>query len=443
MRLGERLSPRTGDALAWDAHGRSLPRARAEALGPAPDLEGDVALSVADPLDLLRLLLALDGRLGSMLLLSHALSAEAAAALAGSRALVTDRADLLGRPGARPPAEALAEGGPAPDAAARETRWLLTTSGTTGLPKVVPHTLATLSRSVSRLESGPPPTWGLLYDPTRFAGLQVVLQALVGGGALALADTAQPLPAQVAQLAEAGVTALSATPTLWRRLLMAPGAARLPLRQATLGGEVADQATLDALRLAFPGARVTHIYASTEAGVGFSVRDGRAGFPAGFLDAAAPGGVRLSLRDGILWVRPPLPSPAEGRSAAVEVDAEGFVRTGDRVRVEGDRALFLGRDSGAVNVGGVKVHPERVEAVIGAVPGVALAQVRGRPSALTGALLVAEVQLRDGADPDAVRAAILAACRAALEREAVPASVRFVEGLRTNAAGKLVRMEAP
>lgn len=80
-----------------------------------------------------------------------------------------------------------------------------------------------------------------------------------------------------------------------------------------------------------------------------------------------------------------------------------------------------------------------MEAVIGAVPGVALVQVSGKRSPVTGALVVAEVQLRPGADPAATRKAILAACRERLEREAVPATIRFVEDFVVNAAGKLIR----
>lgn len=88
----------------------------------------------------------------------------------------------------------------------------------------------------------------------------------------------------------------------------------------------------------------------------------------------------------------------------------------------------------------MKIHPERVEAVIGAVPGVALVQVSGKRSPVTGALVVAEVQLRPGAPtPAATRKAILAACRERLEREAVPATIRFVEDFVVNAAGKLIR----
>ena len=43
------------------------------------------------------------------------------------------------------------------------------------------------------------------------------------------------------------------------------------------------------------------------------------------------------------------------------------------------------------------------------------------------------------ADQEALKTAILATCRAELEREAVPARIRFAESLETNAAGKILR----
>ncbi len=387
-----------------------------------------VALCLRDPVQLVRAIAALDGRVEAMLLLSHALAPDTVAVLierAGMDRLISDRDDL----GGAEPVGALF--GADRDEGDVPTRWLMTTSGTTGIPKIVPHTLASLSRSVLRLTAGAAPVWGLLYDPTRFAGMQVTLQALIGGGTLVPVDTGAPLAAQVAELACAGVTHLSATPTLWRRLLMVPGVRDLPLRQVTLGGEIVDSATLRTLRAAFPAARITHIYASTEAGVGFSVTDEQAGFPASYLEAA-PGGVRMKCVDDILWLRPPV--GAEG-----PVDAEGYISSGDRIRIEGDRALFLGRENGMMNIGGVKVYPEAVEAVVQDVPGVALVQVSGKKSPVTGALVMARVQLEDGADPQAVKRAIIDTCRARLEREAVPAIVRFVDGFTTNAAGKLVR----
>lgn len=397
----------------------------------------DVALvSIGAVRPLVETLCALDGRVGGLLLASSTLEADTVAELARiGRAthVVSDRSDLAQ---AIPPEDVLGAG----SGRAVETAWMMTTSGTTGIPKIVPHTLASLARTARRDPLARAPVWGLLYDMTRFAGLQVGLQSLIGGGTLAAPDTGVPLAQQVAFLAEAGTTHLSATPTLWRRLLMVPGIERLDLRQATLGGEIADQPVLDAVSARFPRARVTHIYASTEAGVGFAVNDRRAGFPAAYL-SEAPGGVGVRVAEDMLWLRPP-----GGRKVrylggqSLRVDADGYVLTGDRIEMDGDRALFLGRDSGVVNVGGVKVYPERVERTISAVPGVGLAQVGARKSPITGALLVATVVPAErDTDKEALKGAIMARCREELEREAVPARILFAENLETNAAGKIRR----
>ena len=406
--------------------------------GPSAALGPDdrVGLCLTDAGTLIAALVALDGAVEAVLLLSRALAVPDALALAAdATVLVTDRPDLAAAARAAGlPCLTLdaAIGGTVPHVTVR-TRWLMTTSGTTGLPKIVPHTLASLARTVSRALAAPPPRWGLLYDPTRFAGMQVVLQALIGGGTLIAPDTAYtPLADQVATLVRHGCTHLSATPTLWRRLLMVPGVSDLPLVQVTLGGETVDQAILDALAQTFPTARRTHIYASTEAGVGFSVKDGRAGFPAAWLDRP-PAGVMMKLHKGTLWLRPPQAAPATA------TDAEGFIDSGDLIEVEADRAHFLGRASGLINVGGTKVYPEVVEAVVRAVPGVRLVRVTAKRSPITGALVMAEVLADEGADPAALKPAILAACRAALPREAVPGVVRLVDDMGLNAAGKLVR----
>lgn len=457
--LAQRLAPGGGGPVLSGpvlsgTSGRSLSRADLAAAGVASSLgpAARVALQLHDPLDLVRALAALDGQVAAILLLSHALPADTAAALARAAEctlLVRDRARDGSSDGMGPAIVGLdAVLGPQRRAEPLPTAWLMTTSGTTGLPKIVPHTLASLTRSVYRFGGAAGaaparelPVWGLLYDPTRFAGLQVVLQALVGGGRLVAADTGAPLADQAALLADQGCTHLSATPTLWRRLMMLPGHGRLALRQVTLGGEIADQPTLNALAAAFPQARLTHIYASTEAGVGFSVTDGLAGFPRSYLDRA-PGNVRLAIRDGVLWLRPPVSALRPGLPGIL-VDDQGYVCSGDRVAEDaesgGGRIVFLGRENGLINIGGVKVYPETVEAVLKTVPGVGLVQVSARRSPVTGALVLAEVQLDAGADPDETRRRILETSRARLERAAVPAIIRFVAGFETNAAGKLVR----
>ena len=445
LSLGQRILTAPGPTAPDHpvaAHGLDrITRSEVTGMGPGAAIPPGavVAVCMADPLALLRVLIGLDGHAGGLLLLSYSLAAEHVAALrtiASVTHVVSDRADIIG---AILPQDAVTAGAAAPRAPS-STAWMMTTSGTTGRPKIVPHDLDSLARTVRRDPLALAPVWGLILDPTRFAGMQVALQALTGGGTLVVAPQQDGTADQIAALAAGGVTHLSATPTLWRRLLMAPGLDALALRQVTMGGEIADQAILDAAGRRFPGARVTHIYASTEAGVGFAVNDRLAGFPQAFLDAV-PSGVGVRVVDGMLWLKPP-----GGRRVRylgdqkIAVDADGYVATGDRVEATGDRFVFLGRDTGVVNVGGVKVYPERVERAIASVPGVGLAQVTAKSNPITGALLMATVvPATADADQGVLRDEILAHCRATLEREAVPARIRFAEALDTNAAGKILR----
>jgi acyl-coenzyme A synthetase/AMP-(fatty) acid ligase len=310
------------------------------------------------------------------------------------------------------------------------TRWVLYTSGTTGTPKPIAHTLASLSRTVVRDGADVSSmVWGLLYDPNRMAGIQVVLQSLLSGARLVAPPLTDPLGQRIAALAAGGVDALSATPTLWRRILQLPNSADLALRQITLGGEIADQPVLDALRHRYPTARIVHVFASTETGAAFSVSDGRAGFPVSYL-RDAPRGIALEIRDGILHVHSP------GASAA---GPDGFASTGDIVEIVDDRVVFRGRASGVVNVGGANVWPEEVEQLLRSHPAVADAVVTATPNPLAGNLLVARVV----AAPDAERAGLGKLLRAFVREHApsthVPATVKVVDELETSAAGKVVR----
>lgn len=309
------------------------------------------------------------------------------------------------------------------------TTWVVYTSGTTGAPKAVRHTAMSLTRTVVRSAGAASLTWGLLYDPNRMAGLQVLHQGLATGAAIVAPTLADPLAERIRFLRAGGVDALSATPTLWRLILQTPAGGDLHLRQITLGGEIADQAVLDALARRFPGARITHVFASTETGAAFSVTDGRAGFPRRFLDEP-PRGVALDVRDGILHVQ----SPGVGGAGP-----DGFVSTGDFVEIVGDRVLFKGRASGVVNVGGVNVWPEEVEARLREHPAVADAAVTAKSNPFSGQILTARVVPAPGADAQGLGKVLRGWMRQQVPNAQVPATITVVDALDVSAAGKAAR----
>lgn len=320
---------------------------------------------------------------------------------------------------------ALLRGGLPPPAAVagRGRLLLLESSGTTGTPRRVVRPFETVLAGIDGVRGegarGDGARWLLTYDPCGFAGLQVLLTSMRGGGTL-LADPGADAATLMRLAVEGGASHISATPSFWRLLLLS--GATPPLRRITLGGEAADQPLLNALAARFPGVPLRCIYASTEWGRLFTVADGQAGFPARWL-TESPGPKSLRIRNEILQVW------AE----------DDWQDTGDLVEIVGDRILFRGRNDLVVNVGGAKVNPALVEARLLSLAGVNDAVAYGIPSPITGSLLAADIVAPAWAGDDGWKARVQAAL-ADLPPPSRPRRLRLLERLPLSAAGKKRRL---
>ena len=325
-----------------------------------------------------------------------------------------------------------------------ETEWILLTSGTTGRPKLVAHTLTSLAGAIEQSISAQTSiVWSTFYDIRRYGGLQIFLRALLTGASLVLSDAQESTADFLGRAGSHGVTHISGTPSHWRRALMSPGANQISPKYVRLSGEIADQAILDQLHQRYPESAISHAFASTEAGVAFEVKDGEIGFPAELLGHSRD--VEMKVDDHTLRVR-------SNRTATRYLnqdtkplkDSEGFVDTGDVLELNAGRYHFVGRRDGTVNVGGLKVHPEEVEAVLNRHPEVSISLVRTKRNPITGSLVVADVVLRTSPQPDdnnanAIQSDILRFCREELARHKVPVAINFVPALAVAESGKLVR----
>ncbi|MEO7000118.1 MAG: class I adenylate-forming enzyme family protein [Terracoccus sp.] len=290
--------------------------------------------------------------------------------------------------------------------------WLLT-SGSTGRPKRVAHTLDSLTTVTG---AQPPRTWLCPYAHGAYAWWQIVTLSLRHPGQDVLFIEPNELESWPARALEVGVTAVSGTPTFWRQALYRdPDAvAALPLEQVTLGGEPVDQAILTRLSELFPSARISWIYASSEAGASIAVHDGQAGFPSEWLGRAAPGRATLSVVDGELLIE----SPRRGHGVAQ------VLRTGDRAETVDGRVLITGRTaSDEINVGGAKASAAAVRDVLQAHPAVVWAAVRGRRAPIVGQIVTADVVLSG----EATAAQLTAWCADRLPDYAVPRRLRFLD----------------
>jgi acyl-CoA synthetase (AMP-forming)/AMP-acid ligase II len=313
---------------------------------------------------------------------------------------------------------------PADDEGPPEAGLVILTSGSTGTPKRTLHTFESLDTFASvdpRAER-----WLVSYRPGTYAWAQAVVLALsVPGHELVFPASLAPGDILDALL-EHGVTAASGTPTFWRYLLTAVPVNELrsaSLRQITLGGERVDQPILDALRHAFPEARLTHIYATAETGPALRASDGWAGYPAESLDRPVLGGhVHVRIQDGTLHVRSPW---AADRNAA-------WVDTGDVAEVSGGRIHIVGRrDRDVINVGGTKVRPDTLEDFVRELEGIRWARATGIPSRIAGELVGLEVVVdsRRWADLAAAERFIVQSCSERLPEHYLPRVVRFLDAV--------------
>jgi acyl-CoA synthetase (AMP-forming)/AMP-acid ligase II len=135
----------------------------------------------------------------------------------------------------------------------------------------------------------------------------------------------------------------------------------------------------------------------------------------------------------------------DGRNGGL-VDADGFVDTGDIVELRGDRYYFLGRRNGVINVGGLKVYPEKVEAVINLHPAVRMCVVRPRRNSITGSLVSADIVLKDASQPEyrdaLIKNEILDLCRQHLAQHEIPVIIHYVSSVGVADTGKLSRYHA-
>jgi acyl-coenzyme A synthetase/AMP-(fatty) acid ligase len=301
------------------------------------------------------------------------------------------------------------------------------TSGTTGQPKKVVHSVQSLTRSVRRGEKYVGQVWAYAYNPTHMAGLQVFFQAFENQNTLINVFNFSR-GAVYEALQTYGVTHVSATPTFYRLLL--PYEKEYPtVQRVTLGGEKSDTHLYDSIHKIFPSAKINNVYASTEAGSLFAAKGDCFQIPAAILD-------RFKVVDDELLIHRSL----LGKSDSFRFE-DDYYHSGDLIEwVDKDAGLFRfkSRKNELINVGGYKVNPGEVEDVINSLDGVKQSLVYGKANSVLGNVLCAEVQLEEGATLSDLD--IRKTLKDKLQDFKIPRRIKFVEAFTLTRTGKLKRL---
>lgn len=316
----------------------------------------------------------------------------------------------------------------------QRNRWTigLYTSGTTGKPKCIYQTFDGLVRNVKQGAKYAKDVWGLAYNPTHIAGIQVFLQAFLNGNPIVDMFGKSNQQAISDILRRYGITRISATPTYYRMALGRLTGSFPKVASLTFGGERFDPPLIEALKPFFPNASIHNTYASTELGTLLQTNG-----EAFFIPSWLKDDVRISEDMELLIHRRFLGKTADECEQLPLVDGVWYP-TGDIVeRTTDGRFRFVHRKSELINVGGYKVNPAEVEDEIKKLEGVVDAVVKGRKNRLAGNVLVVEVVIREDSVKEEVARKIMRDLP--LQPWKIPRQVYFVEELQHNRSGKKSR----
>ncbi|MFD0205565.1 MULTISPECIES: class I adenylate-forming enzyme family protein [Saccharothrix] len=329
------------------------------------------------------------------------------------------------------------------------------TSGTTGVPRLVPQLhgdpiIHHRSFAVPALELGPDDVVHSVSKMYFAYGLSNSLFFPLLSGSRVVLNPQAPLVDDVLAIVDKyNVTALFAVPTFYSRLIAQPGSERLAnLRIAATGGEVLSPALEERL-MEVLGDRLLNGIGTTEVGQAFTHntraarRSGTAGRP------LPPYEVRIVDDHGDL-VEPDVIGRLQVRGPTITlgVDENGkalrttdWYATGDLASVDPDGYVRVtGRLDDIENVGGIKVHPLEVEHLLASHPLVREAAVCAVTNADQSVQLRAYVVRTDGPlEDDDLATALTTLTRQHLTAYKVPRRIVFVPSLPRTGSGKLRR----
>ena len=301
------------------------------------------------------------------------------------------------------------------------------TSGTTGQPKKVTHSYASLSRAVKTGTRFADNVWGFAYNPTHMAGLQVFLQALENRNQIV--NIFNLTRAEVYSAIDSNhITHISATPTFYRLLL--PYEREFDsVKRITLGGEKASENLYNAIHRIFPTAKITNVYASTEAGTLFASKGSDFVFPKN-----RPHDFKII--DSELYIHKSL----LGKSESLKLIGD-FYPTGDLIEwVNEAEGLFRfkSRKNELINVGGYKINPQEVEDAIREISGVTDVYVFGKANSVLGNILCANIVKDNTSDISEIDIRKLLSEK--LQDFKIPRFIKFVDKIDLTRTGKMKRI---
>jgi acyl-CoA synthetase (AMP-forming)/AMP-acid ligase II len=311
---------------------------------------------------------------------------------------------------------------------------VLFSSGSTGKSKAALHNFRLLLEKFKTPRRPFVAITFLMLD--HIGGINTLFFSLANGGA-AVTPPGRTPEEVCAAIEKHQVDLLPTSPTFLNLLLLSDAHRSYDLRslrRITYGTEVMPESLLARIHEVFPDVELQQTYGLSELGILRSKsRD------SGSLWMQVGGeGFAVRVQNGTLWIK--AKSAMLGYlNAPSPFSEDGWFDTGDAVEVDGEYLRVLGRTSELINVGGEKVYPAEVEAVLLEMPNVAEVSVFSAPSPITGQIVCARFSLRNPEDPAAFRARVRAFAAGRLAAYKTPAKILVTQDAQYSERFKKMR----
>ena len=295
-------------------------------------------------------------------------------------------------------------------------------SGSTGTPKGILQDCERVMHKFVKERHGYKTVLFLMMD--HFGGFNTFLSSVANGGLAVCIEERTP-DAVCRAIEDTKADLLPTTPTFLNLLIASRCYKKYDvssLRLITYGTEMMNATTLSKLQEIFPNATLKQTYGLSELGVlrSRSKADGSLWLKVG------GGEFETKVIDSILWIR------AESNmvgylNAPNPFDEDGWFCTGDEVETDGDYIRFVGRKTDIINVGGQKVFPAEVEAVLLEDENIVEAAVYGKKHPLMGQIVAAKITLREPEEQKAVCSRVRKRCNECLAKYKVPVKIEIMD----------------
>lgn len=299
---------------------------------------------------------------------------------------------------------------------------VLFSSGTSGEPKGMLHNFDALLKRYQRL-SPRQDRCLLLLLIDHIGGLDSAFRCLFSGSTLVIPDARTPEAAGEA-IAKHKVNVLPASPTFLNLMLLAHIPEKHDLSSIEIvayGAEPMPQALLHRLNEAFPQAQLQQKFGTSETG---SIRIKSAENESLFF-RIDDSDTEWKIVDDELWLKTPSRILGYLNATDSKLEANGWYRTGDLVETDHNGNLrIIGRASALINVGGQKVHPAEIEAILSEIEGIEAVHVYSKEDPITGNAVACEIVTSARKELREWKRAIRSHCRGKLAPWKIPSSVR-------------------